>query len=416
MKPRPLGVNVLALLYVLGGIWTLTAHGVRLGRLGGLAVETGLPFGLLYSSVSQPWEILYSLWSLGAGIGLWSGRPWGWWCASCYQIWHVLRGSRVVLLRSFADVLIPASFWTSLYDWSLLVSVLLSALMALYLFKRTVMASFTVRLSSRRSAFIAMVVVATGIVGGELVVSRHWLVWMKLNAQLLALLDREAYAEAAAMAEEGLRFAEAKFGPEHLNTAASLTFLGIIEQRRGKYDEPEPLYQRSVAIVERRLGTRHPAFAASLHHLARFYFYQGKYEDAIPLYEHVVTLLETRLGSGHPAVAAVLDEFGTLYQTERNYTAAEPLHRRALGILEAVHGPNHLRVATTLNNLAELYKEQGNYPAAEPLYQRVLAIRRRTLGPNDPQITTVLQSYAAMLRKAGRMQEADRLLLNASKP
>ena len=63
---------------------------------------------------------------------------------------------------------------------------------------------------------------------------------------------------------------------DHPTVGESLMNLGALYRIEERYAEAEPLLQRAVAIAERVLGPDHPQTAASLSHLARLYHAQGK--------------------------------------------------------------------------------------------------------------------------------------------
>ena len=56
--------------------------------------------------------------------------------------------------------------------------------------------------------------------------------------------------------------------------------------------QAEPLYQRACTIYEKVLGPEHPDTAASLTNLAAYYASQGRYERAEPLFQRTLYVCE----------------------------------------------------------------------------------------------------------------------------
>src|SRR3984957_5560492 len=105
---------------------------------------------------------------------------------------------------------------------------------------------------------------ALALVGGDVVARGS-------EAKAASLLDfvggyREsalsAYAEARRLYEHALAIREMALGPEHADTAASLTSLALLLKQQGDLTAARPLFERALAIRETVLGTAHPDTAA----------------------------------------------------------------------------------------------------------------------------------------------------------
>jgi tetratricopeptide (TPR) repeat protein len=215
------------------------------------------------------------------------------------------------------------------------------------------------------------------------------------------------YRRAEPLIKRALAIRETQLGPEHPDTAQSLNNLALLYQLIGRYDAAEPLYVRALAIYETQLGLEHPDTATSLNNLARLYKLIGRYDAAEPLFERALAIRETQLGPEHPDTAQSLNNLAGLYYSIGRYDAAAPLYERALAICETQLGPEHPDTATSLNNLAALYRSIGRYDAAAPLYKRALAIRETQLGPEHPDTAISLNNLAVLYAK---MEQYDRAL------
>ncbi|MCP9835270.1 MULTISPECIES: CHAT domain-containing tetratricopeptide repeat protein [unclassified Cyanobium] len=228
-----------------------------------------------------------------------------------------------------------------------------------------------------------------------------------------ALEAKGANGKAAVLWEKVLAWREKAQGPDHPDTATSLTNLGLLHVKQHAFARAEPLLARALAIRTRILGPDHPLTALSLNNLAWLYFNQGSDARAEPLYRRALAIGEKALGPEHPGLALGLTNLGILYNAQGAYAKAEAVYRRALAIREKALGPDHPDTATSLNNLATLSINQGRYAEAEPLLLRTLAIKQKALGDDHPDIATSLNNLAALQDNQGAFARAEALYLRA---
>ncbi|MBD2717777.1 CHAT domain-containing protein [Synechococcus sp. FACHB-909] len=228
-----------------------------------------------------------------------------------------------------------------------------------------------------------------------------------------ALEAKGANGKAAALWEKVLAWRQKALGPDHPDTATSLSNLGLLYVRERAFARAEPLLARALAIRIRILGPDDPLTALSLNNLAWLSFNQGRYANAETLYRRALAIAEKALGPEHPGLALGLTNLGLLYNAQGAYAKADAVYRRALAIREKALGPDHPDTATSLNNLAALYINQGRYAEAEPLLRRTLAIKQKALGDNHPDTATGLNNLAALQENQGAFARAEPLYQQA---
>ena len=123
--------------------------------------------------------------------------------------------------------------------------------------------------------------------------------------QASILYQQGKYQEAAQIQEKELAWTEQNLGPDHPDTAQSLSSLALLYYSQGAYAKAEPLHLRALAIREKALGPDHPDTAQSLENLGALYAKQGAYAKAEPLYIRALAIMETGLGSNHPSTIEV---------------------------------------------------------------------------------------------------------------
>jgi tetratricopeptide (TPR) repeat protein len=225
--------------------------------------------------------------------------------------------------------------------------------------------------------------------------------------------DTGEYAKAELLYQEALRICQRVFGPEHSDTATSLSNLGELYEDMGEYAKAGPLLQEALRVRQKVLGPEHPDTANSLNNLASLYEAMGEYAKAEPLYQEALRIRQKVLGPENPETANSINNLALLYQDMVEYAKAEPLYQEALRIRRKVLGQKHPSTADSLNNLASLYKHIGEYAKAEPLYQEALRIRQKVSGQEHPDTATSLNNLAELYDYMGEYAKAEPLLQEA---
>ena len=156
--------------------------------------------------------------------------------------------------------------------------------------------------------------------------------------------------------------------------ARLLDHAGSYLRDRALYEQAMPFLQQALAIYEHALGPEHAQTASTLSNLAQVYYLQGHYDQAESLLQRALTICEDALGTEHLETAVILYHLEWLYYLQRKYKLGELLAHRTVAIREKALGPEHSETADAFIDLASLYQAQGKYEPAEPLYQRALAI------------------------------------------
>jgi len=220
-------------------------------------------------------------------------------------------------------------------------------------------------------------------------------------SQLGSVLERQGkYDEAEAMHRRALAGREKKMlGPEHPNTLISVSQLGSVLERQGKYDEAEAMHRRALAGSEKVLGPEHPDTLISLSHLGSVLERQGKYDEAEAMHRRALAGSEKMLGPEHSNTLISVSQLGSVLERQGKYDEAEAMHRRALAGSEKVLGPEHPDRLTSLSHLGSMLERQGKYDEAEAMHRRALAGRKKVLGPEHPYTLHSVYHLAVILHR-----------------
>jgi tetratricopeptide (TPR) repeat protein len=175
---------------------------------------------------------------------------------------------------------------------------------------------------------------------------------------------------------------------------------------RATFSSARPLYERALAIHEKVLGPEHPDTATSISELAFLLHHQKDLAGARPLFERALAIREKMLGPEHPDTATSLNNLASQLRDQGDLTGARPLFERASAIRERVLGPEHPSTATSLSNLARLLNQTGYAKEAEPLFLRAIAIGEKKVGASHPLTQRYRSYYARLLLDTGHAAAA----------
>src|SRR6266508_6547966 len=180
-------------------------------------------------------------------------------------------------------------------------------------------------------------------------------------------------------------------------TAWLLAEAGAFLTQRGDYPQARKLQVRALAIREARLGPDHPDTAASLSDLAFVLCDQGDLDHARTLQERALHIREARLGADHPHTATTLPALALVLHDQGDLDHARSLLQRALAIRETHLGADHPTTAYSVNHLATVVHDQDDLDHARSLLERALAIYETRLGADHPDTVRSRQDLAAVV-------------------
>lgn len=227
--------------------------------------------------------------------------------------------------------------------------------------------------------------------------------------------NRSQYREAEILLKRAVMIREQVLGPEHLDTAKSLSTLASLYLSQGRDEQARSLIERAVEIYEQSLGYEHPTLADSLMILAALHRRQGDYERAESLLKRALAIAEQAYGPNDPYAANSIADLADLYARQKQYEKAEPLIKRALGLLdpEQETDESRARIATefeanVLERLARVYVYQNKYEQAEQLFRRTLAIMEQ-VQEVDPITAQSLKYLADIYMSQDKHEQAEQL-------
>jgi tetratricopeptide (TPR) repeat protein len=166
---------------------------------------------------------------------------------------------------------------------------------------------------------------------------------------------------------------------DHKVTSWLLNEAGRYLWQRADYQQARRLLERALALRQAHMGPNHPDTATSVSDLANVLRAEGDLAGARMLHQRALAIREICLGSDHPDTATSLNNVANILYNQGDLDGARALHERSLAIREACLEPDHPETGWSLNNLAVVLHAQGDLDGARNLHERALAIRETRL-------------------------------------
>jgi len=229
----------------------------------------------------------------------------------------------------------------------------------------------------------------------------------------LAVFEQGREEEGMALLREEIGRRTSGSGFSERGTAGLQHNLALFHDRRGEYDEAEPLYKASLESFRKLLPENHISLAISEASFGFFLHRVGKFNDAEQYLRNALRIFHVVHGVEHwrsqitaSRLAVSLADKGDFEEAERLFLEVEEVYRRVPHVLDPYRMAN-------LRNLADVYVTTGEYAAAETLFRQVLSSFRIEFGEASHYFGSVCSQLAGLLRRKGQLGEAEQLARKA---
>jgi CHAT domain-containing protein/tetratricopeptide (TPR) repeat protein len=215
-----------------------------------------------------------------------------------------------------------------------------------------------------------------------LIAGLAFLLTANLFAQDLSPADREAFARAKQLQEQG-----DWLGARELVRPLVATYRG------GTPTQHQLVFTNELANLDQRLGD---------------------YGSARAGYDACLELARILTGPESKVVAQLLNNLSGLHQVLGDFAVAEQLAREALALRERIEGPATAGTVPAINNLAGVLWCIGDYGGAESLFREGLEIRFASLGPDHIETARSMANLGGLLFYRKKAEEALPLVESAT--
>jgi tetratricopeptide (TPR) repeat protein/predicted Ser/Thr protein kinase len=233
------------------------------------------------------------------------------------------------------------------------------------------------------------------------IIDRIGIAWLGLGE-----IDR-----ARPLLKEAHQLRVARFGADHLETAASVHNLARLAHLAGDYPGGEKLY-RTALDVRRRLSAPDRDVADTELNLGWLLVEREELEEGTRFLRAALARRERAFGPDHREVAITRLGVAAALLERGNHLEGGLESRRAMEVLFKTDGGGKLADVVGLFQQAVVLEfVANNYKAAEHDLQRCLGTTRRLLGERHPYLTLVLFQLASNQEKQKHFDQAEKSYL-----
>ncbi|MDQ2656875.1 MAG: CHAT domain-containing protein, partial [Bacteroidota bacterium] len=205
--------------------------------------------------------------------------------------------------------------------------------------------------------------------------------------------------------QHGLRELESAGKIDSPETAATLSYLGLVYMSHGKYAQAQEHLHRALTIRQKAVTNRDAFLAANYNDLGLAYSQTDK-DRALDFYEQARASYRDLYGEKDPRIAIVSINLGILYRDLELYGDAINHFEKALSIWNTVHKDANPAKAIALYNLGQTYLRLHDEKSAADLYDQSLRMYRQCYGNKHPEIASVLNAIGNLQLAHGQFDEA----------
>ena len=212
------------------------------------------------------------------------------------------------------------------------------------------------------------------------------------------------------LARRGLAISREKYGANSLQTAESLSLLGMLLGMQQKLAEDEQIRGEALKIRRRLLGDENADTAVSLDAMAEVYRNQRRLAEAEAKAREALRIRQKLFGNESLAVADSLRTICMIQGIGNHWVEAEQTSREILAIRRKVLGDENPSVASALADRAWALNALGKFEEAQKAEAEALFIQRKFLGDTHPDVPKYLNALGQLLGNRGDLESADAVL------
>ncbi|MCG8456930.1 MAG: tetratricopeptide repeat protein, partial [Holophagales bacterium] len=227
----------------------------------------------------------------------------------------------------------------------------------------------------------------------------------------MVLLERDD-PEALTLLESALEQRRSFLGPDHLETARTLSYLAYYLRSAGRQQEAETHFREALGLW-RKKDPDGVAIAGTLSGLAWTVRQLGRPREAEPLLREALEIYRRHHGELHPEVASGWHNLaGVLWQLDR-WQEGDGAIRRSIEAKHGLYGEVHPDIANSLGTLAGALFRRGEHDRAAALYRQAMEMRQEVFGASHPRVAQSKAQLAEVLHASGEIDAAEGLFEEA---
>jgi tetratricopeptide (TPR) repeat protein len=202
---------------------------------------------------------------------------------------------------------------------------------------------------------------------------------------------------------------ERELYPDDVQTARTLQGLsyGLVRLHQGR--EALPLAEEALRIAIQKEGPDSMDAALAYSSVAEAHRSMGSGARALPLYRRARALYEKQLGPDSPRVATLLSQESLILIEDGKLALAEQSMTQAIQSLSKSCPGCMVELTIAQSNLGLLRVRQKRYREADQAYSAAIELREKLAASRGPELADALQSLADVREKEHLFDDAARL-------
>ena len=202
---------------------------------------------------------------------------------------------------------------------------------------------------------------------------------------------------------------ERELYPDDIQTARTLQGLSYGLVRRQRAREALPLAEEALRIAIHREGPDSMEAALAYSSVAEAHRSMGSGARALPLYRQARALYQKALGPDNPRGATLLSQEGLVLMQDGKLALAAQAMRQAVQSLSKSCPGCLVELTIAQSNLGLLHVRQKRYREADEAYSAAIELREKFAVSPGPELADALQSLAEVREKEHLFDDAARL-------
>ena len=214
------------------------------------------------------------------------------------------------------------------------------------------------------------------------------------------------YDDAIESLYSAIELLEYSMGPNHPDTAAAYSSIGLAFFAKGNYDKAMEFHGKALEIREKVHGTDHQFTASSYFRLGEVYKGLGDFEKALDYQLKALDIRKRILGEEHIDTAESYCFTGSVFNDLGDYKSGLLYSKKALEIQQRILGDKHLFMALSSLHIGQAYAGLGDYNNAIKFIQRCIVMYGEVVGPEHPNLSISYYSLGGTYYKKGDFKKA----------
>ncbi|MFC1833569.1 tetratricopeptide repeat protein [Thermodesulfobacteriota bacterium] len=227
--------------------------------------------------------------------------------------------------------------------------------------------------------------------------------------------DLNRHNPARPLLEEAVAIRANIFGVDHPKYLSSLESLAYVHMRKGLHEKARKLFNMILAHRKAKSGPNSLQVARTMVYLGELAMRTGKRLQAERLLKSGLDMLGNTSDAAEECQADLWARLGDLYRIKGDYDRAEILLARSINLQSEITGENHFDVALTLGRLALVHWHQGKKAQSKAELFRAQEIVAESCGLNSIRYAEELVLTGLVCHKEGKYWRA-KVLFEMAKP